>query len=266
MNFKLRRLLIVVLITLFSLLAEYSVRGLNHFVENPALALVLFINYFPYFLILEDTIGRFQLKDSQLYSLAFAFAVLWQLLGTAVTFLPPKVFGFNLFGLIFNNFVWWPALQTLLPFYFANRIVPRKGSGPLLPKWGVVIAFVIFVLVTLGYRLFVKGFPVPTLWQVSVMMTMIVVSAVIFFKSIDGEGKIAAVSACDPCPDRVIDMTCIALLMYLVYLAVFRIDDPTVVGVARLNATSLRNLVIVSALASAIVGVRRWKTKKPIPI
>ncbi len=256
---------IVLIVTLLNILMEYSIRGINNLKVIPILPLALFLNYFPYFAIIEDLIGRYRLKDYQVAIAALFFCLVWQLLGPSVIYFPPFILGVNLKNMFFVNFVWWVPIQTILAFYIANRIAPRENYGPLLSKRGWIVNLSLFILITLLFRLIVRGFPLPTPMMLLTMLVLITGTAFLFKRMLPSAQELASKPSAFA-KSKVLDILSILLTIFLVYSAIFLTSNATISYVTQLNMTALHAVVKVSIIVTIIMIAYRLISKKPIPV
>jgi hypothetical protein len=257
MNSNLKqRLKIVLFVVLFSMAGEYSLRGFGHFLEVPELAVLIFLNYLPYFLLLEDFIGRYNLRPYQLYFVSVAFGIYWQIIGAPVLAypnlppLPEYVFGFNVYGLFYNDFIVWPLLQSVFAFYLANRIFHRPERKPLLSSWAIAGCVVFFSIITFSFRVFVPDLPMLTIYQFTVAGLLVAAFFGLFVWSImtekrllskkDGGGK-----------DSVLDWVGVIVGVVMVYLIFFIPYRGVVQGATPVN----KNSVLIFLLYTAFLGI-----------
>lgn len=256
---------IVLIATLFNLLAEYSVRGINNLRVTPLLPPFLFLTYFAYFAMMEDLIGRYRLKDYHVYVASLFFGLLWQLVGPSVVFFPPMILGINWGGLLFVNLIWWSLVQTILALYIANRITPRKEwDRPLLSRVGWGLAFFTYVGITLGLRLAVR-FPLVTPLQVLIMGGLMAITAAIFKRLLPGP-KERSLSPAAFKKDSVLDLISVLSAVSLFCSAVFLTSDPSHVVATFLNRTALRANIVGSTIVGLLMLTRRLSSKKPVPV
>jgi len=256
---KSKSLIIVLIVTLFNLLAEYSLRGFSNISAMPLLPLLLFINYFAYFIIIEDFIGRFKFKDIHVFIAALFFGIIWQLVGPSVVYLPPTIFGINWMSLIFVNIVWWCSIQTVLPFYIANRISTRKKYEPLLSKSGLIISFVVFVLATFIFRL-AASFPPLTIIQIILMLIFTIASGLWLKKIIKQPRDTPKFQK-----SWFLDIIAILFIIYLIY-STFHFTETSLVHVTILNLSALNASVKVTFVVFLLMLIYRQVFKKPISV
>ena len=119
-------------VTILNILGECAIRGLGAIEKYPQLFIAIPIIYFTYACVIEDSISRYKLKDKQTYILGMSLCFLWQLCMPLAVIAPPRILGLNIGVLIFINILMWPAVQTVLFFYIAQRLFPRDNNQPFL--------------------------------------------------------------------------------------------------------------------------------------
>lgn len=145
---KANKLSIIVLATVFNLLFEYSVGGVNRLVQRPLTILWLFFIYFCLFSMLEDLIRRFRITNLEVAVFAVCFGIFPELYLTGSIFTEPLVLGINWESFVTINVVWWGTLQSLVTLYFANRLVPRRWEDERYMGWlgwVLCIAYIAFL-------------------------------------------------------------------------------------------------------------------------
>lgn len=115
----------IVIATAFNLLFEYSVRGFGHLLERPLLPLVLTPLYFAYFVLLEDLVVRWRLRDAHVLVAGVVVGTIIVPLASGACLLPPLTLGVNWGALFFIDLIWWGPLQFVMALYIANRLAPR---------------------------------------------------------------------------------------------------------------------------------------------
>ncbi|HKZ48015.1 MAG TPA: hypothetical protein VJ397_04405 [Thermoplasmata archaeon] len=141
-------------------------RGWNGFARQPYLLLILPLVYYTYFALLEDLIGRYRLREYQAVLITFFFGLFYEVLGTGVVF---TATGIDWFAVFYVGLLWWGLLQTLLTFYFANRVWPRHWEHPRLGAVGWSLGLLTQALVLL---LFARNplLPKGPAWAYAVMV------------------------------------------------------------------------------------------------
>lgn len=262
-NFKLNNRWKVILIASFlAFLMEYSLRGINNFLKTPHMAPLVFANYFVYLVLIEDFIGRFKLKDYQVWIVAQFFGLLWQLVSVAGVYYPPFVFGIGLGDLLINNLVWWTTIQTIFALYIGHRLVANVDrSKPLLGKPGIFLFFISFVLVSSSWRLFVT--PPITAWQFLVMLSLTSLFAWFSYKTITNNLK-KGVQLISFEANKFLDALAVFTIIFLAFSFFFLTGGEATTHV--INPQALKVNLIVSPLIALSLLLRRVTSKKPIPV
>ncbi len=258
-----RRWRIVFIASLLAFFMEYSLRGINGFLRQPAMAIAVFANYFTYLALIEEFIGRFKLRDYQVWIVAELFALLWQLFGVSGIYWPPFIFGINVCLLAVNNVIWWPTIQTVFALSIARRVTPDVDrTRPLLSRFGIVLFFVLFVLVSASWRLLAT--PPINLWQLLIMLTLTcffaVISYGIFALNTKREVELATFE-----PDRFLDGLALFTVGFLALSFFFLIDAETE-AIHLINIRALIANILVSPLIALALLLRRITSSTPIPI
>jgi hypothetical protein len=222
-------------VTLFNLLFEYSLRGLNDLRLHPALPLLLFLVYFTLFTMAEDLIVRFKLRAGDLMVLAFFYGTVYDALLSGSLFFPPLVWGVNWRNLIFTNIFWWGLLQTVLAFYFANRLVRRDWSHPKLSKWGWGLCLVANLFVI---AVFQRSGLVP--WgtkQGREVVVLVVMGS--FFLFVGRLRRRRLSEAALFVRSKFLDLLCLLTLLLFVFSGVFLTQKHVVLGTSYVNLPAL---------------------------
>lgn len=254
---------IIIIASLFAWFMEYSLRGVNNFLKIPAMAILVFANYFTYLVLIEDFIGRFKLKDYQIWIVAQFFGLLWQLVSIAgVYYYPPFLFGIGIGTLLINNLVWWPTLQTLFAFYIAHRLTPNVDrSKPLLPKAGIFVFFVSYVLISASWRLFTT--PPVTAWQFTIMLSLTTLFAWFSYRQIASNLK-KSVQLIPFEANKFLDGLAAFTIVYLALSFFFLTGGGITTHL--INRQALRVNLVVSPLIAFALLLKRVTSKKPIPV
>lgn len=252
---------IVLIVSLLSVLMEFSLRGVNNFLKAPALSLLLFLNYFPYFAIVEEFIGRFHLKDSQVWIFAELMGLIWQLVSVAAIYYPPLFFGLNPGVLFINNIIWWPTIQTLFAFYIARRITLNADrSKPFLSNVKLTLLFVMYIAISASFKLFVPNFPSVTIGQYAIVLALVILSAYYFVKSIKANIPQEFKS------NMFLDRLAVGMVIYCIFSFLFLTKDAGTSNTTLLNRQALMVNIVVSPLIALSLLIYRLKTKKTIPV
>jgi len=226
------------------------------------MAILVFANYFVYLAIIEEFIGRFKLKDYQVWIVAQFFGLLWQLVSVAGVYYPPFVFGIGLGVLLINNLVWWTTIQTIFALYIAHRLTPNiDRSKPLLPKVGIFVFFVAYILVSASWRLFAT--PPVTPWQFLVMLFLTSLFAWLsyqqIFSNLKKDVQFATFEA-----NKFLDGLAVFVAVYLTFSFFFLTGGDRTTHL--INRQALRVNLVISPLIALSLLLKRIISKKPIPI
>jgi len=134
---------------LFNLILEYWVHGIPGLI-NPLLVISLLLLYSTYFLMVEDLILRYKLRDYQVLLIGFVFGGYTEIFTTGSIFGSGYFFGIDIFFFFIATVFWWGIPQGILTFYFANRYIEERDwdeepMGKLL--WILAIAYHAFMLI-----------------------------------------------------------------------------------------------------------------------
>ncbi|MFX0134833.1 MAG: hypothetical protein ACFFDN_14420, partial [Candidatus Hodarchaeota archaeon] len=225
--------------TLFNFLFEYAVRGFNNILEIPILFFGIIGIYFTYFILLEELIVRFRLKDYELFFIAFFYCLIGMVFNSGYLFLEPGpfqqnylIFGVNYLVIIFVCTFWWSEFQTVLTFYFANRITPRDWDQPFLGRKGWILT--LFVNGLLLSLFFLCGKIIyGTLEGYISMFILWVVCGFICYKMLKNKDRneqhIFESS-------KFLDIIMISTIILSIFCATFLINDPVVIGASHVNS------------------------------
>jgi hypothetical protein len=252
---------IIFIASFFAWLLEYSLRGINGFLKQPAMAILVFANYFFYLALIEEFIGRFKLKDYQVWIVAQFFGLIWQLVSIAVIYEPPFLFR-GLGTLLINNLVWWPTMQTLFAFYIARRLTDNiDRSKPFLSKNGIFCFFTLYILVSLSWRLFYT--PPVTAWKFLMILILTSFFGWLFYQQISHNIK-KGIQLVTFEKDKLLDWLAVFTIVYLVFSFFFLTGDVDPSAVINKQALGV-NLVVSPLIAFALL-LKRLISKKPIPV
>ncbi len=251
----------VLVATAFNMFFEYSMRGVNNLAVQPVLPFVLFAVYFSLYAMLEDLIAKYRLKDYHLLMAAFFFGTAYQFLVSGSALLQPSFLGVNWANLLFVVVVWWGNLQSIVTFYFANRIAPRDWNHRLSRK-GWVAALTVNCLMVLLFQLSGK-IPKPTIPQLAIMLSIMVLAAALFKaalpKSIPNSSPAFQRS-------RFMDFSAALTVGVFLFCATFLTFDPVRAKTSNVNATATAVVTIWTIILALAVFAYRTCTKKPIPV
>lgn len=131
----------------FNLLFEWSLRGLAHYGERPLLPFFLVLQYFTFFLLLDDLVRRHRLNDLHVLAITAVLGVLYQSFVSGAAFRGNVgLAGINWGGLAFVIFIWWLPYQAVLAMYTSTRLFPRDWQRKPLPG----LARIALLLLNLG--------------------------------------------------------------------------------------------------------------------
>lgn len=264
-NLKLNnRWKVVLMASFFAWFMEYSLRGINNLVKRPEMAILVFANYFAYLALIEDFIGRFKLKDYQVWIVAQFFGLLWQLISVAGVYYPPFLFGIGIGTLLINNLVWWTTIQTVFAMYIAHRLTPGVDrSKPLLPKTGIFVFFVSYVLISVSWRLFAT--PPVTPWQFLVMLSLTSFFGWFSYKQISANLKKQA-QLTPFKASKFLDWLAAFTIVYLTFSFFFLTGGNGAEHPSPINRQALRVNLVVSPLIALALLLKRVTSKKPISV
>lgn len=255
---------IAFIVTLFNLLLEYSLRGIANIQAIPLLPLALFLNYFPFFFVMEALIVKYRLKDYQLALASLVYGLIWMLFGPSVIYLPPLLFGLNWQRLIFVNFFWWVPIQTLLGFYIANRISPRNIDEKPISNSLIITSTIIFIFTTLIFRFAVASFPFVPL-GIFVLLILIFLTHKAFLKSLAGSTSYAG-SELRFTKDKFLDILSVFIVLYCLYSATLLKQDSVQVYVTHLNPAALKLGIKITTITTIAMLIHRLRIKKSLPL
>jgi len=124
---------------LYNLLTELWVHGITGFL-NPILTISLLLLYTTYFLMLEDLIIRYKLRDIHVFVIGVIFGLWHETFTTGNNLKADGIFGLDPFVLVVANVFWWGIIQTVMAQYFCNRIFgPRDVNHNKMGRigWGL---------------------------------------------------------------------------------------------------------------------------------
>ena len=155
-------------------------------------------------------------------------------------------------------------LQTVLAFYIAKRIIKDVDrSQPLLSKTGIVFLFIMYVLISASFHIFVPKFPRIALQQFIVIISLTLGSALLFLGLLRLSKKRALPAAVSK-GNRVIDLLAIFTVIFLVFSFFYFTSKPSLEKVTLLNKDALRVNVIVTPILALIMLVERLRSRKSL--
>ena len=254
---------IILIVTGFNLLFEYSLRGINNLVAHPTLPLFIFPLYFCWFSMTEDLIGRFKLRDVHVALLAYA---LWGI--GAVLFLPPRfmfapplILGINWGSFAWVTLAWWVCLQSVMPFYLANRLSPRQSWKPLLSRTGWAGVILVYLAGGLLFRASV-GAPWPTVIGRVVMLGVIGATVLLLRRRLPAPGEAPPRFE----KSRLMDVLVGSTILLFVLLMLFFTADPITYDYHPLNQTSLHIVIVWTTIVAVLMLVYQIGLKRNISV
>lgn len=251
------RFSIPILATIFNLFFEYSLRGLNGFLENPFLIIFLSLVYFCWFTLLEDAIRRYKLNEKQIFlaplvGIATLYSVMF--IPSKAYYAQPLIFGINLGQFLWINLFWWTLLQTIMTMYFAVRLSPRTSLKPLLSNRGRVGVFGLWLLVGLLFRAQIGLPPLRFITYVSVAAI-----AVVAWKMVQ---RLQTKDFRPAKPSKVMDLLTGATVLVFLYSAL-RFHQPGLTDFHPINLDALPFIIKWTTFSGLVMLAHRFWSKKP---
>jgi hypothetical protein len=252
---------IVLFATLFNLLFEYSMRGLNNLPRQPLLPFILVVIYGSLFTMQDDLIRRYKFGDVHLMVLPLIYGAIYQAFVSGAAFLGRTFLGVNWGSLFFTLFIWWGALQAVLTFYLANRLARRDWSAPLLSRsaWAAALALNLgAVLVFQMSGAIPRGTPMGY-WMIGVV-------ALAGFLLL---GRMRPARDSRPVafqPSRVLDALAVLTAIVFLFSALVLTKDPALLGASLVNLSAVKLITRWTWLLAGALLTYRWLTRKPIPV
>lgn len=250
---------IIFIATIFNLLFEYSLRGFNNIAVQPTLPFILFSIYFTLFIMLEDLIVRFKLKDYHLLPLAFFYGTFYDAYTSGIIYIKPNFLGIAIVPLLSINIAWWWVVQGLVTFYLANSIGGKRDwNHARLSKKGWILCLLINIFTV---SLFQMSGVIPHGTPLGKFTTLVILvgSFLLSVASIKAhKPKIVPIQK-----SKFISVLSFLTLFVFLFCAIFLTGDPIRSNTSNVNATSL---VLVSRytflLALLIMGYRAFSKKE----
>jgi len=129
---------------LFNLLCELWVHGLVGFLNPVLTGSLVVLLYATYFLMLEDLVVRYRLRDKHVLIAGFVFGLWHETFTTRSVLSPGSPLGINPVILVLSTVFWWGLMQSVAALYFANRFFGGRDWGHRrLGKagWALCMAF-----------------------------------------------------------------------------------------------------------------------------
>ncbi|MGD2249768.1 MAG: hypothetical protein PVF58_15270 [Candidatus Methanofastidiosia archaeon] len=163
----------------FNVLLEFWVHGVSGFL-NFVLVISLILMYVSLFIMIEDLIVRYKLKDYHVLLLAFSYGLFQETFNTGSVFNNPQIFGVNVFNIIMVNVLWWGIIQCLYSRYFAVQIVGESKKESKTSIYGWIFAIGFNMLLFLG-SVFESHLPEGTSSGYIISIGLIISGLVAFF-------------------------------------------------------------------------------------
>jgi hypothetical protein len=258
-----RQWLLILTATLFSLLIEYSWRGLDNLVSAPLIFPALFLLYFSLFTMLEDLIVRFRLRDYHFLIMAFFYGTIYEFFLNGAAFYRPGFLDIDWIALIFMNLVIWASLHGILTFYLATRLFPRGPHAPLLSEGGwatvLVVNFIALVMIHIGENLLS-----PELVQLFVLFVILIVAALIFrvqAKKMEWRSSYVPFRK-----STILDLVCLITVVIFLFNALMFTRDPVNLYTTIYSAAAWRTDFVWSTAVAVILLVYRVLKGESIPV
>jgi hypothetical protein len=205
----------------------------------------------------EDLMVRYHLKNYQITLFAFLYGFIPEMFLTGNLFNETTSFGFFAFGislktLFIVNLFAWGIMQSIITFYFANRINLRDWNHPRMGKVGWVLCIGYHVLVIVlarsnPYR------PRGTPLSYTVALLLMIILAVLFASTLHPRKE----HVWNFQPSLVMDVCAFGSVMLFLVLGTF-VHGPQVITSQPLNLIA----VVIEGLWTVVVGITfflyRW--------
>jgi hypothetical protein len=247
--------------TAFTLLFEYSIRGITDLARHPLLLPVLAAAYLSYFTMVEDLIGRFKIRERHLMAVAFFAGTVYAFLVSGLAVTPPLLLGVNWVAILFVTLVWWGPLQTILALYLGGRVLPRTDDRtPLtLPAWGFALAVQGAVILIFQASGLVQG--ITAAGAGMMVLLLLLCSAVAVKMPLPPRGVPVLATA----PDPVYDLLAGASVILFLACAILLTGDPVRSGASTVNRTAVQVVVLWSLAVAAVMALHRlvrWSSRR----
>lgn len=233
---------------LFNLVCELWVHGAVGFL-NPILTGSLMVLYSTYFLMLEDLVVRYQLRETHVLLAGVIFGLWHETFTTGSVFAPGSPLGVNPVVVVLASVFWWGIMQSVVGLYFANRLLgPRDWGHGRMGKlgWGLCLLFSLQAAQTI-FRM--EGSS-PTGYIVSLGLLAL---AVLVFVYIKKPGVVTAFQRSRP-------MDTLVVIHVLLCLGI------GLTGGSRTNQVTQIAFVVWSVVFGVIVALIRWRTRTAISV
>jgi len=247
--------------TLFNVLAEYSLRGINNLSHSPLILPGIFLNYFFYFACLEYLIVHYKLRDFSIGVIGLFFGLLWLVLGPSVVYIAPQFLGVNWINFLFINLIWWVPIQTILGLYIARRLVTTDRTNPFLSEKQFKYMFYAFCLATFSFSLVLPFFPIAPLGRIILIFLTYVVGRYAQKKTLQSNVNISLISN-----SRFLDLVSIFVVIFFVYSSIVLTKEPLLKHSSFMNMDAIRLGFRIHPLIALSIYARRFIFKKEIPV
>lgn len=244
------RVRLIGLCAVFNILFEYSGRGITELSHKPLLFLTMFGIYFTFFAMVEDLIVRYRLKNYQITLVAFLYGFIPEMFLTGNLFNQETssgllFFGINVKTLFIVNFFAWGIMQSIITFYFANRINVRDWGHPRMRKvgWGLCIGYQLLVIVAARSNVY-RPRGAPLSYVVALLLMILVAS--LFIKSLSKKEEISWKFQ----PSLVMDVCAFGSVVLFVILGTF-VQGPQIITSQPLNWTA----IVIETWWTVAVGI-----------
>lgn len=245
---------------LFNILFEYSARGAIEFTTRPVFVLALFGIYFTYFAMLEDLVVRFNLKNYQIFIIAFLYGLLPLAFLTGNLFNQGIYYGLTLAGVNFGSLfvvgiLAWGVMQGIVTLYFANRLETRNWEHPRMGKIGWTLA-ILYQVCVMTYAQQNPVTPRGTVVGYIVLVLLVIISVGLLVKSLK-----TSKSRPQPFqPSKVMDFLAFGSVVLFLILGTLFISGDVIVTSQPLNqlAVTIENIWVYFC-AIVFFSYRFWK-------
>lgn len=258
------RLKIILLATIFNLSFEYSMRGFYGFFGS-ILPFFLFGFYFTLYLMLEDLIVRFKIKNYQLVLAAFLYGIFPMAFATGALFNKPRFLGIDWLALFYIGIPWWGILQAIFTFYFANRIIRRNWDHPKMGRWGWFLC-IGYNIAALSFMKIVSPYQAPVQPIAYLIFIFIASFTALFLWQDLGKNKNRQPWQFEP--SRVMDVLSFGSLILFLFLGTYFASGQVVDPVAgtHINPVATKIVHLWTIIFTGFFLIFRWRKGKEITI
>ncbi|NVM03297.1 MAG: hypothetical protein HWN67_13230 [Candidatus Helarchaeota archaeon] len=172
------------------------------------------------------------------------------------------IFGVNYLIVIFVGIFWWSEFQTVLTFYFANRISTRDWDQPFLGRKGWILTLSINGLLLSLFFLSGKIIYGTIEGYISMFIIWVVfgILCYIMLKNKDRNEQPKFESS------KILDIIMISTIILSIFCATFLIYDPVIIGASHVNSLAIRITILWAWTFGIFVIFFRILLKKPISV